>query len=127
MKLNYEFSIRDIDATKERHIPRIKKLKQNKEVLNKMIEQLEENNLSEIWQSQQFRGYSYAYNQLKQFHINKTQKILKSLKSAINYITYQHITYLLEYYDLPKSYATSFYCIYYTRINRLMKRNIKEM
>lgn len=126
-KLNYEFSIRSIEDTTNKHIEHINKLKKDKQILKKILDQLEENNISEIWQNHAFVGYSYAYGIVKRLRVNKTQKDLKALKNPINYVTRAHIEYLLQYYNIPKSYATAFYCIYYNRINKLMKRNLKEM
>ena len=126
-KLNYDFSIRSIEATKVNHSKRIEKLLKNKDTLKSMIENLENEN--EDWMFSNIdssRNYCY-YDRLNIFRKEKKQKQLKELKSFFNYNTINHIKYLLKSYNMPESYFTAFYCIYYKRINKLMKQNLKSI
>ncbi len=125
-KLNYEFSIRDIEQTRLNHYKRILKMRNDKSTLVSIVTRLEQNNEYETYQTFD-SGYTYASNLMNEFRTNKTQKVLKSLKSYINAGTIQHIKFLLDLHYLPESYFTAFYCIFYTRINKLMKRNLKAI
>lgn len=127
LKLNYDFNIRNIDATKEKHTYQINKLKKvYKDDINEIFNRLEYN-LSFELQSSGF-NYQHRYENfaLNSFRQDKTQRNLKALKSIVNNITRNYITSQLGYYEIPKSYDTAFYCIYYNKINKLMKRELKE-
>ena len=126
-KLNYDFAIRDIEQTKKNHYKRILKLTKDKMTLVHMIEQLEENNEGEVYNTSFSRNYTYAYDRLTSFREEKKQSDLNTIKVYVNDATISHIRYLLKRNELPKSYFTAFYCIFYARINRLMKRNLKAI
>ena len=125
-KLNYDFSVRNIEQTTLNHAKRISKLNYNKDILKGMIERMEERNEYEMTIVFSM-SYPYSRRLMQEFRQNKTQKALKSLKNYANAETIRHIKYLLGLYNLPVSYYTAFYCIYYARINRLMKRNLKAI
>jgi len=124
-KLNYEFSIRDIEQTKEKHYKRITKLKKDVHLIGDILSELESEN--EYWLYSCFDHSRWYWDRLKIFRETKTQKGLKELKNFVNQNTINHIQYLLKSYDIPESYFTAFYCIYYVKINNIMKRNIKSI
>ena len=127
-KLDYDFNIRSIKETKLKHDRIIKKLKKEyknelKNILNDVELILEDEILNTFFAN----NYNYNLHQLNQFKKERKQKHLKSLKSAINNIARNYITFLLKCKNIPASYATAFYCIYYAKINAIMKKELKNL
>lgn len=130
-KLNYEVKIRDFEATKSKHlgaIQRLKKaIKENEPVMpfNYMAENVE----CDIKNSP-----FYAYNIISKdgwVARLKPQARLKIIKGLINVSTRKEIVQFLEWNEMPKSWDTAFYCLYYKKINSIMisvaKLFVKEL
>jgi len=131
-KLDYTFKLKDLEATKNRHIGRIKRLKQAIKEINK--------------QSVYGFGVDWANFQEKVEYVAKDtafynylllksdswvselspKKRLRMVKTFINQQTRLMIIRELEARKLPKSWDTAFYILFYKKINSLMKDLVKN-
>lgn len=126
-KLNYDFKLKDYEATKARHIVQIRKVRTqanwDKIIDSNWMEEIEgmiKNGLRSTW---------WEYNIVKEdgrlHDYRNHQSKLREVKTAINGTTRQFIKAQLKWYGLPESWDTAFYILYYKRINAGMKRLAK--
>jgi len=121
-KFNYDFKVKDFEATKDRHLGQIKKIKADKEIsLEMMGNYVEDNIISNLVGEK----YIYFEHWFKGKEMTKT--LLRSLKTFVNCAYRGEIKRALEWNEKPISWATAFYCIYYKRINNEMKAITKEI
>lgn len=128
-RLNYEFSVRDAQATMERHAHKMRKvyksygqdytIKRNiKESLNR------EEILYKLYSNSQ---YYLMHHLLPSYKENPTQKTLKQLKTYVNFTTRQLLEDAIVFNDIPKSYSTAVYMTIYKYVNHEMKQALKEI
>lgn len=119
-KLNYDFKVKDFEATQSKHLGRIIKLKkyikENDPTLP--FDWMADNVESDIKKS---NFYFYNIYQKDGWVRNlKPKSRLRMIKTLVNNTTRENISKWLEYEPLPASYDTAFYCLYYKKINRIM-------
>lgn len=120
-RLNYEFSIRDINATKAKHAKTMSKLRKWQRENNiRLIDDLIGADYYNL------NGGYYVDHVLRKFNDDKTQKNLKELKTIVNHSVRADLVNILKYNELPASWATALYCNHYGQINKYMKRILKN-
>lgn len=119
---NYDFKLKDFEATKSRHLGQIKKTKADKEItLDIMGYDTQDVIISYLVGDRHY----YFDTWFKDKPITKT--LLRSLKCFVNGQYYEQIKRNLKWNEKPESWATAFYCIYYKKINTEMKAITKEI
>ena len=123
-ELNLCFGIKSFDCSRAKHESRVKTLKKQGITYRDIIDYYFEDNLtSTIISSTQF---NYYYRDLFARE-GRTKSNVRTLKTFVNVKTRELIQQALEYEGVSKYYDTAFYCMYYTRINALMKRVLREL
>ncbi len=128
-KLNYEFSVRDAQATMGRHAHKMRKIYKSYGEDSTIKQNIKESlNRDEIVYSlYQDRGYYFLNHLLPSHREEPTQKTLKQLKTYVNFATRQLLTDAIVNNDLPKSYSTAVYMTIYKYVNHEMKQALKEI
>jgi len=126
MKLNYDFQLKDFNETQSKHLGQIKRLKEAIKKLNS-----ESIYGFEVWdnflENVEYRAKNtpfFNYNLYeKDSWVNKLspKRRLRMVKSYINGQTREQIIEELKARNWPESWDTAFYCLYYKKINRIMK------
>ena len=128
--LDLNFKVRDPQATKKTHITRIKKLKEKEilfeDILPKVPKGPDYTGERAIWERLQYDQW-YLHRMYKSKEWQKcNQKVAKELKSRINSATRDEIKFQLTQEQIPESYDTAFYVLYYGKTNNLMKKVLKD-
>jgi len=127
VKLNYEFALKDFEATRLNHLGKIERLKRAIKKLNgESIYgfEMDWGNFQEIveYHAKMTSFYNYSLLDEKGWvnQLSPKQR-LRMVKTFINDQTRQQIVRELENRELPKSWDTAFYLLFYKKINRIMK------
>ena len=122
---NYEFSVKAPQATKKKHSPEIRRMKERYNVkYDDIIE------------------YRFGYDVMDRIsidpnfswlreriigkgHLTKTD--LREIKKIVNRVTRKAIKEILGINNIPVSYDIAFYMAYYPKVNALMKKIAKEI
>lgn len=126
MELNYDFRLKNFTETQSKHLGEIKRLKEAIKKLNS-----ESVYGFEVWDNFQ-ENIEYRAKNTPFFNYNLYRKDswvnelspkrrLRMVKSYINGQTREQIIDELKQRGWPKSWDTAFYCLFYKRINRVMK------
>lgn len=120
---NYDFKLKDFEATKSRHLGQIKKIKADKEITYDFIigNYLADHTINELVGNR----YFFFEQWFKGKAITKT--LLRSLKTFINGATREYIKNSLTNENRPVSWDTAIYLVYYKKINAEMKAITKEI
>ena len=128
-KLNYEFSVRDAQATMERHAHKMRKVYKSYGEDYTIKHNLNESLYREefVYSLYNARGYYFLHHLLPSHREEPKQKTLKQLKTYVNFATRQLLTDAIVNNDLPKSYSTAVYMTIYKYVNHEMKQALKEI
>ena len=130
--MKYAFKLRDFQATKKRHLVRIRKLEARllSRDLNNNYHPLEDwlGEAKEIISSKVHNDDYYMYNTQRGGRLTDRtkQSVIKEVKTFVNRYAREWIREWLVDNDLPESWDTAFYCLYYRPINKIMRELVVE-
>lgn len=120
--LNYDFKLRDFKTTKNNHLSKLAKIKELK--YNDFFDMYVEDIIASKVHNNQY--YIYQTRADGRFADRTKQSVIKELKTLVNSYTREYIQERLKELDMPVSYDTAVYVKFYSKINSLMKRLLKE-
>jgi len=124
-KLNYEFNVRNVYSTKQRHRRQIELLNARTKDY-KISDNFDRWSITESFESRMPYQY-WLENVLESHKEDRTQSTLKALKSCLNLFTRELIGKELDYIGVPKYLSTALYITNYKYINHEMKQALKYL
>lgn len=122
---NYEFSVKAPQATKKKHSPEIKRMKER---YNVKYDDIIEYRFGYDVMDRMSMSPNFCWLReriIEKGHLTKTD--LRKIKKTVNRVTRKTIKDILEIYNIPGSYDIAFYMAYYPKVNALMKKITKEI
>jgi len=128
MKLNYEFRMSDINDLRRRHAKRISLLEERLKVVDYTERICVSDYIDrDIIVNNLLPMSPWTMHLTKAFKREKTQQVLKQIKSHINKGTHALIMSQLKRLGVPAYLATALYVTNYKYINHEMKQALKIM